>query len=78
LSLPIADYFWNPFMTSGRHCPYCNSTAVTGLGAFVKASHTGVELRCRDCGNLFIGEDRRNTAEAEPVENISIDFRKKV
>jgi len=65
-------------MTSGRHCPYCNSTAVTGLGAFVKAKHTGVELRCRDCGNLFIGEDRRHVAETEPAENAPVDSRKKV
>lgn len=49
----------------GRHCPYCNSSAVVGLGALFDATQVIVELRCRDCGNLFISEDRR---VAEPPQ----------
>lgn len=53
---------------SYRHCPYCNSTAVTGLGAFLEAEQTRVELRCRDCGKLFISDDRREHAKIEKTE----------
>jgi hypothetical protein len=53
-------------MSSGRHCPYCNSTAVVGLGAFADALQTVVEMRCRHCGELFISNDRRNSASESP------------
>jgi hypothetical protein len=49
---------------SKRNCPYCNSAAVVGLGAFFDTRHTAVELRCCDCGKLFVGEDRRNAAQS--------------
>lgn len=47
---------------SHRHCPYCNSTAVVGLGAAFMhdAALAVVEMRCRQCGELFISDDRRN------------------
>jgi transcription elongation factor Elf1 len=44
---------------SHRHCPYCNSTAVIGLGAFNDATQTVVEMHCRQCGQLFFSDDRR-------------------
>jgi transcription elongation factor Elf1 len=49
-------------MNTRRHCPYCNSTSVVGLGAFVDAMQTVVELRCRHCGELFFSNDRRTSA----------------
>lgn len=54
-------------MSSGRHCPYCNSTAVVGLGAFVDALQTVVELRCGHCGELFISNDRRTATTESPA-----------
>lgn len=50
-----------------RHCPYCNSTAVVGLGAtfMMEASQAVVEMRCRHCGELFYSDDRRNTVKEE-------------
>jgi hypothetical protein len=43
-----------------RHCPYCNSTAVVGLGAFTDDTQTVVEMRCGHCGELFFSDDRRS------------------
>jgi hypothetical protein len=50
-----------------RHCPYCNSTAVVGLGAtfMMEASQAVVEMRCSHCGELFYSDDRRNTIKDE-------------
>lgn len=52
-----------------RHCPYCDSTAVVGLGAYAPgateedAAQTLVELRCGECGKLFLSDDRREPAK---------------
>lgn len=50
-----------------RHCPYCNSTAVDGLGAAfrMEASQMVVEMHCRHCGELFFSDDRRHTFKEE-------------
>jgi transcription elongation factor Elf1 len=48
-----------------RHCPYCNSTAVIGLGAFTDSTQTVVEMRCGQCGELFFSDDRRAPVKEE-------------
>lgn len=60
-------------MSTYRHCPYCDSTAVVGLGAFNDAIQTVVELRCRHCGELFFSNDRRN-APTESTQLLDVEF----
>lgn len=43
------------------HCPVCNDTAVTGLGALHHDGVVLVECRCQQCGELFYVNDKRGT-----------------
>jgi hypothetical protein len=42
-----------------KHCPRCNDTAVNGQGAARIDGNTVVQYRCRRCGELFFGDDKR-------------------
>lgn len=46
---------------SPRHCPLCNGTAINGQGAVHMDGSTLVQYRCRGCGELFFGPDKRGS-----------------
>ncbi len=42
------------------HCPFCNTTNVSGQGLVVYDNSPLVQYHCASCGKLFFASDRRN------------------
>lgn len=55
-----------PHNNSVKHCPLCNGTAVSGQGAARIDGNTVVQYRCRGCGELFFGDDKRGPSGGSP------------
>jgi hypothetical protein len=57
-----------PTENGPRHCPLCNGTAINGQGAVHMDGSTLVQYRCRGCGELFFGPDKRGSSAASTGE----------